>query len=199
MENWAGEQDCDLTFIYFPGEYNLVLDICCYCSWQVKILGKKEILKRLYLFLEQKSSEEPVSLLLAGLRWGRRGTLAEGSSWSQWKGTAGSSFHLLSIPAENRGPERQEEGGRKRGVNPLSSLTPALYLLESNSLTSAMLTNKPANAASSSAPEFQLIIQTKGVYALAKPHFHLKMDEQTVGSQVKIIKVIFIFLIETFL
>lgn len=50
--------------------------------------------------------------------------------------------------------QRQEERGRKRGVNPLSSLTPALYLLESNSLTSTMLTNKPANAASPSAPEF---------------------------------------------
>lgn len=46
MENWAGEQDCDLTFIYFPGEYNLVLDICCYCSWQVKNLRKKRNLKK---------------------------------------------------------------------------------------------------------------------------------------------------------
>lgn len=66
MENCAGELDCDLTFIYRPGNINLVLDVSCYCSWQVKILGTK-ILRRLYLLFEQESTEEPVSLLCAGL------------------------------------------------------------------------------------------------------------------------------------
>lgn len=64
-----------------------------------------------------------MSQLCAGLRWGRRGTLAERSSWWPWKEQEGLSL-LSFIPAENCGPERQGEGERKGRVNPLSSPTP---------------------------------------------------------------------------
>lgn len=50
MENCAGELDCDLTFIYRPGNINLVLDVCCHCSWQIKILEEKNLKKTIAAF-----------------------------------------------------------------------------------------------------------------------------------------------------
>ena len=88
------------------------------------------------------------------------------------------------IPAQNKEPKRQE--GREGIFFPSfhSFLNespplwhPALYLLESNSLSSTMLTRKPANVASSSVPESQLIIHTVGVCACAKACFHLEGEE----------------------
>lgn len=142
------------------GNINLVLDFCCHSSWQVTSF-KKKILKRRYLLLEQESSEETEPVVLAS------GQVGEGP-WVK-----GLRSFICVIYASREKGTREEEGRGMRGMSLLSSL----YLLESNSLTCTMLTNKPANPASPSAPESQLIIETMDVCACAKPCFHLDMEE----------------------
>lgn len=98
----------------------------------------------------------------------------KGTAGGSGKGQQGQSF--ICVIYTSREPESQEEREKGR-INPLSCLL-ALYLLESDSLTSIMLPNKPANAAASSAPDPSSLLKLWWPVLGQSPASTLRMSRQ---------------------